>query len=249
MNFYTDFPAMILAAGRGERMRPLTDNLPKPMLEIHGKSLLHYHLDGLKNNGFKNIVINHAWLGNKIEEAFGDGSAFGVNISYSPEENALETAGGIRNALKLLNPNDYFFVINGDTFMPGFPFDRIQEIVEQLRIDIAEGANPLLAYLFLTKNPSHHPKGDFYLISPHVFSDDQLNSNPLGQAKYTFSGAGIYHKDLFKDLHVGEKVPLAPLLKNAMGNLLVEGELLSCSWHDVGTPDRLSELNQTKITI
>jgi MurNAc alpha-1-phosphate uridylyltransferase len=133
--------------------------------------------------------------------------------------------------------------------MPGFPFERIQEIVEQLRIDNAEGASPLLAYLFLTKNPPHHPQGDFYLISPHVFSDDQLNSNPLGQGKYTFSGAGIYHKDLFKDLIQGEKAPLAPLLKNAMGSLLVEGELLTCSWHDVGTPDRLSELNQTNNTL
>lgn len=247
MTFFSDFPAMILAAGRGERMRPLTDHLPKPLLEIHGKSLLQYHLEGLKNNGFKNIVINHAWLGNKIEDALGNGSKMGLNIQYSPEENALETAGGIKNALELLNTNDYFFVMNGDTFMPGFPFHRIHEIVEQLRIDTAEGANPLLAYLFLTKNPPHNPQGDFYLVSPHVLSDEQLTSNPLGQPKYTFSGAAIYHKELFKDLIKGEKAALAPILKNAMGSLLVEGELLSCFWHDVGTPDRLLALNQNSV--
>ena len=247
MTFFTDFPAMILAAGRGERMRPLTDHLPKPLLEIHGKSLLQYHLEGLKNNGFKNIVINHAWLGHKIEGALGNGYKMGLNIQYSPEENALETAGGIKNALELLNTNDYFFVMNGDTFMPGFPFHRIHEIVEQLRIDNAEGANPLLAYLFLTKNPPHNPHGDFYLVSPQVLSDEQLASNPLGQPKYTFSGAAIYHKELFKDLIKGEKAALAPILKNAMGSLLVEGELLSCFWHDVGTPDRLLALNQNSV--
>jgi N-acetyl-alpha-D-muramate 1-phosphate uridylyltransferase len=245
MNPLIDFPVMILAAGRGERMRPLTDHLPKPMLEIHGKSLLQHHLENLKNYGFKKVVINHAWLGHKIEEALGDGSNMGLEIHYSPEEKALETAGGIRNALEILNASDYFLVINGDTFMPGFPFNRVQEVIEQLRIDIAEGSKPLLAYLFLTKNPSHHPQGDFYLVSPHIFSDEQLSSNPLGHGKYTFSGAGIYHHDLFKDIPKGEKAALAPILKNAMGSLLVEGELMTSPWHDVGTPDRLLALNQT----
>jgi MurNAc alpha-1-phosphate uridylyltransferase len=244
MSFFSDFPAMILAAGRGERMRPLTDHKPKPLLEIHGKSLLQYHLEGLKRNGFEHIVINHAWLGSQIEEAFGSGADLGLNIQYSKEEVALETAGGISKALPLLNPSDYFFVINGDTFIPHFPFNRIQDIVEQLRIDHAEGLTPLLAYLFLVKNPPHHPQGDFYLTQPHIFSDDQLSSNPLGQSKYTFSGAGIYHKSLFTHLEVNQKAALAPILKNAMGQLLVEGELLTCSWHDVGTPDRLLALNQ-----
>jgi MurNAc alpha-1-phosphate uridylyltransferase len=245
MTFFSDFPVMILAAGRGERMRPLTDLLPKPMLEIHGKSLLQYHLEGLKRYGFENVVINHAWLGNKIEETFGNGQSMGLNIQYSKEENALETAGGIAQALPLLNPSDYFFVINGDTFIPNFPFDRIQDIVEQIRIDHSEGSQALLAYLFLVKNPPHHPQGDFYLLPPKVFSDDQLKNNPLRQSKSTFSGAGIYHKCLFEDLAVNQKAPLAPILKKAMGSLLVEGELLSCSWHDVGTPDRLLALNQS----
>jgi MurNAc alpha-1-phosphate uridylyltransferase len=244
MTFFSDFPVMILAAGRGERMRPLTDHLPKPMLEIRGKSLLQYHLEGLKRYGFENVVINHAWLGNKIEDAFGNGQSMGLNIQYSQEEVALETAGGIAKALPLLNPSDYFFVLNGDTFIPHFPFDRIQDIVEQIRIDHTEGSPALLAYLFLVKNPPHHPQGDFYLLPPKIFSDDQLKNNPLRQSKSTFSGAGIYHKSLFEDLEVNQKAPLAPLLKKAMGNLLVEGELLSCSWHDVGTPDRLLALNQ-----
>lgn len=243
-SFFSDFPAMILAAGRGERMRPLTDHLPKPMLEIFGKPLLQYHLEGLKRNHFEHVVINHAWLGNKIEEAFGDGDTLGLHIQYSKEEIALETAGGIATALHLLQPSDYFFVINGDTFIPDFPFEKIPDIVAQLRIDHAEGAKALLAYLFLVKNPPHHPQGDFYLMSPHVLSDEQLSTNPLGQAKYTFSGAGIYHKSLFENLTPGQKAPLAPVLKNAMGSLLVEGELLKCSWHDVGTPDRLLALNQ-----
>lgn len=245
LTFFSEFPVMILAAGRGERMRPLTDHLPKPLLEIRGKSLLQYHLEGLQRNGFEKVVINHAWLGNKIESVFQDGSALGLQIQYSREENALETAGGIAQALPLLNPKDYFFVINGDTFMPHFPFDQLQGIVEQLRIDAAEGITPLLAYLFLVKNPPHHPQGDFYLISPHIFSEEQLQSNPLGQTKLTFSGAGIYHKDLFAQVNPSQKSPLAPLLKKTMGNLLVEGELLSCSWHDVGTPDRLLALNQS----
>jgi MurNAc alpha-1-phosphate uridylyltransferase len=243
-SFFSDFPVMILAAGRGERMRPLTDTLPKPLLEIHGKSLLQYHLDGLKRNGFEHIVINHAWLGKLIEDAFGDGSKCNLTIQYSQEEVALETAGGIAKALPLLNPSDYFLVINGDTYMPDFPFEKIQDIVEQLRIDYSEGGPALLAYLFLVPNPTHHCQGDFYLSSPHVLSDEQLSSNPLGQSKYTFSGAGIYHKELFKEIPIGQKEPLAPLLKKAMGQLLVEGEVLKCAWHDVGTPDRLLALNQ-----
>jgi MurNAc alpha-1-phosphate uridylyltransferase len=244
-SFFDDFPAMILAAGRGERMRPLTDSLPKPMLKIHGKNLLQYHLEGLARVGFKKVVINHAWLGHLIEDYFGNGEKLGIEILYSREHEALETAGGIATAQSLLNAEDYFLVINGDTFMPDFPFERIQDIVEQLRIDISEGGAALQAYLFLVKNPPQHPQGDFYLLSPQVVSEDQLKNNPLSQSKHTFSGAGIYHKELFKDLAVFQKAPLAPLLKKAMSKLLVEGELLQCAWHDVGTPDRLLALNQS----
>lgn len=242
--FHANIPVMILAAGRGERMRPLTDELPKPLLTIHGKSLLEYHLQGLSNHGFQRVVINHAWLGHLIESAFKDGEKFQLNISYSPEEIALETAGGIAKALPLLNPEDYFLVVNGDVFAPDFPFHRVIDLVEQFRADIDQDAPALMAYLFLAQNPSHHPKGDFYLNPPYIFSDDQLENNALSQRKYTFSGIGIYHKDLFQSIEPGTVAPLAPLLKKAMGAMIVEGELLKTPWHDVGTPQRLLELNQ-----
>jgi N-acetyl-alpha-D-muramate 1-phosphate uridylyltransferase len=244
LSFFDDFPAMILAAGRGERMRPLTDHMPKPMLEIHGKNLLQYHIEGLRKAGFKKVIINHAWMGHVIESYFGNGERFGIEILYSSEESALETAGGIRSAQNLLNPSDYFFVINGDTYVPDFPFEKIHDLVDQFRIDIAEGCVALQAYLFLVPNPIQHPNGDFYWLPPRIMSDAQLKNNPLNQAKYTFSGAGIYHKDLFAELPIQQKAPLAPLLKKAMGQHLVEGEVLGCAWHDVGTPDRLLALNQ-----
>lgn len=232
---------MILAAGRGERMRPLTDVVPKPLLTIHGKSLIEHHLDNLKNAGFNKIVINHAWLGHLIEETFGDGMSRGLQIQYSPEKEALETAGGIRQALPLLNPEDYFLVINGDVYSPDFPFEKITELVKNLKVK--PGAQ---AYLFLVSNPPHHPQGDFYLNmdgSIHHESDHKENSV---NGKYTFSGAGLYHKDLFAQLTPGAKAPLAPLLKEWMNENRVFGERLNCAWHDVGTPERLNELNQTK---
>jgi MurNAc alpha-1-phosphate uridylyltransferase len=245
-SFLGSFPAMILAAGRGERMRPLTDTVPKPLLEIHGKSLLSYHLNGLAKAGFEKVVINHAWLGHCIEEQIQDGSSFGLSVKYSAEEVALETAGGIAQALHIMQPQDYFLVINGDTFMPLFPFDQITNIVDRLREDIAEGLPTLLAYLFLVPNPPHHPQGDFYLNPPFVFSDDQLANNALSQQRYTFSGAGIYHRSLFSQITPPSKAALAPILRKAMGSLLVEGEILRCAWHDVGTPDRLLALNQQR---
>ena len=244
--FNANIPVMILAAGRGERMRPLTDHLPKPLLEIHGKSLLAYHLEGLSSHGFDRVVINHAWLGHMIEDALQNGQQFHLNISYSPEDEALETAGGIAKALPLLNPEDYFLVINGDVFAPDFPFQRVFDLVEQFRADIDQDAPALMAHLFLAANPIHHPKGDFYLNSPYIFSDEQLANNALSQCKYTFSGIGIYHKKLFETISPESKAPLAPLLKKAMGSMLVEGELLKTTWHDVGTPDRLLELNKVR---
>ena len=127
MNPNYSIPCFILAAGRGERMRPLTDHLPKPMLTINNKSLLAWHLEALAKAGIQNAVINHAWLGNKIEEALGNGERFGVSITYSPEQSALETAGGIAKALPLLQPDDYFLVINGDVFTPDLPINKILE--------------------------------------------------------------------------------------------------------------------------
>ncbi|QWE16468.1 N-acetylmuramate alpha-1-phosphate uridylyltransferase MurU [Polynucleobacter sp. AP-Nino-20-G2] len=227
-------PCLLLAAGRGERMRPLTDNLPKPLLTIKNKSLLAWHLEALSRAGIRQIVINHAWLGQKIEDALGDGSQFDLKIQYSPEVSALETAGGIRKALPLLNPADYFFVINGDVFCPNFP---IGQLLEQLKA-CRQQTNPPLAHLVMVPNPVQHPEGDFYLQNSGV-----SDSPTEGAEKLTFSGIGLYHRDLFKGLELDIPAKLAPLLREAMAENRVSGEKYSGPWHDVGTPQRLQELN------
>jgi N-acetyl-alpha-D-muramate 1-phosphate uridylyltransferase len=234
MNKHNPLPCFLLAAGRGERMRPLTDNLPKPLLTIQNKSLLAWHLESLAKSGIQKVVINHAWLGEKIEESLGDGHQFGLSIEYSPEATALETAGGIRKALPLLSPEDYFLVINGDVFAPNLAIKVILEEVSQLR------SNPkkVLAHLFMVPNPAQHPNGDFYLKDSMVSTDSSG-----GAERLTFSGIGIYHRDLFKDLEIGVPVKLAPLLIKAMEQNKVSGEKYTGPWHDVGTPQRLQELN------
>ena len=227
-------PCFLLAAGRGERMRPLTDDLPKPLLTIQKKSLLAWHLEALANAGIQHVVINHAWLGSKIETALGKGEQFGLEIEYSPEETALETAGGICKALPLINPSDYFLVINGDVFSPNLPISSLLETVEQMR---ANQSKPL-AHLLMVPNPIQHPNGDFYLQGDKV-----ADESSAGAEKLTFSGIGIYHKDLFKDLERGAPAKLAPLLRQAMSENRVTGEKYQGPWHDVGTPQRLQELN------
>jgi MurNAc alpha-1-phosphate uridylyltransferase len=234
MNQRTSLPCFLLAAGRGERMRPLTDNLPKPLLTIQNKSLLAWHLEALVNAGFKKVVINHAWLGHKIEESLGNGKQFGLQIQYSPEETALETAGGIVKALPLLQVEDYFLVINGDVFCPNLPIHKLLDEVDRIK----NQANPVLAHLLMVPNPVQHPNGDFYLQSNRVSSHEVSNSEKL-----TFSGIGIYHKDLFQDLGIGSPAKLAPLLRAAMEQGKVSGEKYLGPWHDVGTPQRLQELN------
>ena len=215
-------------------MRPLTDVLPKPLLTIKNKSLLAWHLEALSKAGIQDVVINHAWLGRKIEAALGNGSQFSLNITYSPEASALETAGGIRKALPLLSPSDYFLVINGDVFSPHLPIKQLLDEVSQLR---GLEKQPL-AHLLMVPNPTQHPDGDFYLLGSQV-SDSPLD----GAEKLTFSGIGLYHRDLFKDLELGMPSKLAPLLRKAMEENRVTGEKYSGSWHDVGTPQRLQELN------
>jgi MurNAc alpha-1-phosphate uridylyltransferase len=234
MNQNNSLPCLLLAAGRGERMRPLTDNLPKPLLTIQNKSLLGWHLEALAKSGIQSIVINHAWLGEKIEASLGDGHQFGLNIQYSPEGTALETAGGIRKALPLLCPEDYFLVINGDVFSPNLPITSFLEVVPKLR----SATHQVLAYLMMVPNPIQHPDGDFYLKGSVV--SDHLS---VGAEKLTFSGIGIYHKDLFKELEIGTSAKLAPLLIRAMEQNKVSGEKYAGPWHDVGTPQRLQELN------
>ena len=207
-------------------MRPLTDNLPKPLLKVGGKMLIEYHLEKLKAAHITDVVINHAWLGDKIEQALADGSRYGLNITYSAEREALETAGGIINALPLLrtadDEADTFLVINGDVFCD---YD----------IKNLSGAIPGLAHLVLVNNPPHHREGDFVLETSGLISYN-------GEAKKTFSGIGVYHPDLFKDCQPG-KLALAPVLRKAMQQQQVSGELYQGIWHDVGTPERLNELD------
>ncbi len=214
--------AMILAAGRGERMRPLTDHTPKPLLLVGGKPLIVWHIERLAKAGFKEILINHAHLGSQIESMLKDGSAWGVNIEYSPEASALETAGGIANALPLLG-RDPFLVVNGDVFT---------------EIDFAHLAlNPqYLAHLVMVDNPPQHPQGDFALIGDRLMVD--------GVSKLTFSGVGVYHPDLFVTVKPGEAAKLAPLLKEAMNKGLVTGQYYQGLWHDIGTPERLDALDK-----
>jgi len=212
---------MILAAGRGERMRPLTDTLPKPLLEVGGKMLIEYHLEKLKAANINEVVINHAWLGENIEQALGDGSRYGLNIHYSPEIEALETAGGILNALPLLK-NDVFIVINGDIFCD-YDLTKLPASLSGL------------AHLVLVNNPPQHLQGDFVLTQSGLVE-------ATGENKLTFSGIGVYHPDLFKD-HPQGKQALAPILRDAMQQHQVSGESYAGVWHDIGTPDRLIELD------
>lgn len=226
---------MILAAGRGERMRPLTDTLPKPLLKVAGKPLIEHHIIRLVTCGIRDIVINLAWLGDEIEQYLGDGQQFGASIQYSWESNgALETAGGIINALpKLVDTNNQncdepFLVINGDIY-----------------IDCDLRGIPLLsrdrtAHFWLVNNPSHNLSGDFGLVDGQV-----VNINDSGTlTTYTYSGVGLFRPSFFAKVAANQAVPLAPLMKNAIANRQVSGELLPGLWTDVGTPERLTTLNQ-----
>ncbi|HEX5392804.1 MAG TPA: nucleotidyltransferase family protein [Rhodocyclaceae bacterium] len=217
--------AMILAAGRGERMRPLTDHTPKPLLPVAGKPLIVWHLERLAAAGFKEVVINHAHLGEQIEQTLGNGSRFGLAIAYSPEPpGALETAGGIANALPLLGEAP-FLVINGDIYCD-WNVSRATSAVQ----------GDDLAHVVLVPNPPHNEKGDFALSHDHAAND--------GAARFTFSGIGIYRPALFADLERGKPAKLAPLLRAAMDQNKVSAEFHSGRWEDVGTPQRLAQLDQ-----
>lgn len=211
--------AMILAAGRGERLRPLTDTVPKPLIDIGGRPLIARHLETLAAAGFREIVINLAWRGAAIEEALGDGAEFGVQIAYSREpEGALETAGGIRRALELLGDAP-FLVINGD-ILTDYPLADLH------------GREPDgLAHLVLVDNPDHHPDGDFHLDGRIVRTH--------GGPRRTFAGIGVYRPELFTPLAPGRHA-LAPLLVRAMSHKQVHGEHYRGMWLDVGTPERLA---------
>ena len=220
---------MILAAGRGERMRPLTDRCPKPLLPAGGKPLIGWHLERLAQAGFTEVVINHAWLGDQIERVLGPGSEWGLRIRYSAEGQALETAGGIARALPMLG-DEPFLVINGDIWCD-FDVRRAHAIGGQLV------ALDWLAWCVLVPNPEHHPKGDFGLAS------GRLVTEPEGAPRLTFAGIGIYHPGLFRGIAAGQRAALAPLLRDAAAAGRIGAERHDGRWVDVGTPARLAELD------
>jgi len=221
--------AMILAAGRGERMRPLTDRTPKPLLEVGGKPLMQYHLEALQRAGYRDIVVNTAWLEDQIVDRF---DAPGIRYSREGRDfgGALETAGGIARALPSLD--DVFWLVAGDVYMPQFLFTRAA--YDRFR------AGGKLAHLYLVPNPPHNPKGDFGL-GPEALA---LNQAP---ERYTYSTVALLRHGLFESIPAGNpeglKVPLAPLLRAAMDRGQVSAELYAGAWVDVGTPQRLQELN------
>ena len=221
--------AMILAAGLGTRMRPLTNNTPKPMLKVAGLPLIEHQVRRLVAAGITDIVINHAYLGEQIEEYLKDGSAFGCSIQYSAESEPLETGGGIFKALPLLqaDSNDEpFLLVNGDVWTE-------LDLSGLLKTPLKG-----LAHLVMVNNPEFNSQGDFYL--PDDSSSRLMNCDGIGKA-YTFSGVSILHPDLFADCSAGV-FRLAPLLKLAMGEKKVSGELYDGFWLDVGTPERLNTL-------
>jgi len=212
--------AMILAAGRGERMRPLTDRVPKPLLPVAGKPLIVHHLEALSRAGFDEVVVNLSWLGEQIRELLGDGGDFGMAIDYSEEPEALETAGGIRQALPLLG--EQFVVVNADIYTD-YDFARLRHV-------------DAVAHLVLVPNPAHNEGGDFALAG-------SLVSNQ-GGPRYTFGGIACYRREFFAGLEPGKR-PLAPLLREAADLQRVSGELFDGNWSDIGTPQRLEVIESS----
>ncbi|UIP24056.1 N-acetylmuramate alpha-1-phosphate uridylyltransferase MurU [Acinetobacter towneri] len=219
--------AMILAAGMGNRMRPLTLHTPKPLLEVGGKPLIVWHIEKLQKMGVQEIVINTAWLGEKLADALGDGSQFGVKILWSHEGEGLETAGGIINALPLLG-NEPFILVNGDVW-------TTMDFAPLLNVQLQDD----LAHLVLVENPLQHPQGDFTLAANKAYTFEQARSGE----NLTYSGVAVMHPQMFVGLESGKR-PLAPLLKQAMQQEKISAQKLQGVWVDVGTPERLNALDQ-----
>lgn len=222
--------AMILCAGRGERMRPLTDALPKPLLRVGGRPLVEWTIARLAMAGVRDIVINHAHLGRSIEATLGDGARLGVAIRYSAEGEALETAGGIATALPLLGDRP-FIVANGDVWSD-FDFARLVAHAASL-----ESGSDVLAHLVLVPNPPHHPQGDFALEAGRVALQ--------GDERFTYAGMGLYCPELFATTPAGARAKLAPLLVAAATQGTVTGEIHRGRWEDIGTPERLAALDRS----
>jgi len=215
--------AMILAAGRGERMRPLTDHIPKPLLEVAGKPLIIWHLEKLAKANFEEVIINHAHLGGMIEAYVGDGSRWNLKVTYSREGSPLETAGGIKKALPLIGDQP-FLVVNADIYTD-FNFATIKN----------RNLNDCKGHLVMVKNPKQHPDGDFFLQNNQIERE--------GKERLTFSGIAVYQPKIFEDINIEPVAKLAPILKKLIGAKCISGEVYEGLWFDIGTPERLNEVN------
>jgi N-acetyl-alpha-D-muramate 1-phosphate uridylyltransferase len=225
--------AMIFAAGRGERMRPLTDTCPKPLLEVGGKPLIVWQIERLARAGFQTIVINHAWLGERIEAALGDGSRWGVQLRYSAEHEALETAGGIVQALPLLEDHgasEVFVAVSGDVYA-NFDYATLNPHADALKALPRPGM-----HLVMVPNPAFHPNGDFGLIDSVLSLD--------AQPRFTFGNIGLYDTRMFRDLPRGTRRALTPYYRETIASGLASGELYEGRWENVGTPAQLQALDQ-----
>jgi MurNAc alpha-1-phosphate uridylyltransferase len=228
--------AMIFAAGRGERMRPLTDACPKPLLKVRGRPLITWHVLNLVRAGMTEIVINTAHLGHMFEEELGDGSKYGARIQYSHEKVALETFGGVANALHLLG-DEPFLAVSGDIYCPYFDFAQVKDVLHDKDI----WGNPHapekrdIAWLYLTPNPFHNLKGDFAL--------DMYTLSNEGTPKWNFAGIGVYRPEMFAALTPGEHAKFSPLMRKYIDLGVVGGEIYSGEWVNVGTVAQLDELN------
>lgn len=228
--------AMIFAAGRGERMRPLTDTCPKPLLEVRGRPLITWHVLNLVRAGITDIVINHSHLGHMIEEALGDGGKYGARIVYSHEPTPLETAGGIANALHLLG-DEPFLAVSGDIYAPYFDFAQAQGALpdnDALGQPIPQDQRDI-AWLYLTPNPWHNPEGDFGL--------DMYTLSNEGDPKWNFAGIGVYRPEMFEGVRAGDFLKFGPLMRRFIEQKRVGGEVYNGPWVNVGTVEQLQELN------
>jgi MurNAc alpha-1-phosphate uridylyltransferase len=214
---------MILAAGRGERMRPLTDHIPKPLLEVAGKPLIIWHLEKLAKANFEEVIINHAHLGGMIEAYVGDGSRWNLKVTYSREGSPLETAGGIKKALPLIGDQP-FLVVNADIYTD-FNFATIKN----------RNLNDCKGHLVMVKNPKQHPDGDFFLQNNQIERE--------GKERLTFSGIAVYQPKIFEDINLEPVAKLAPILKKLIDAECISGEAYQGLWFDIGTPERLNEVN------
>ncbi|TWI61536.1 MurNAc alpha-1-phosphate uridylyltransferase [Pseudoduganella lurida] len=228
--------AMIFAAGRGERMRPLTDTCPKPLLKVRGRPLIEWHVLNLVRAGITEIVINHAHLGHMIEEYLGDGSRFGATIRYSAETTALETAGGIANARHLLG-EEPFLAISGDIYCPHFDFREVLDVLHDA--DVRGNPYPAevrdIAWIWLVKNPPFHPKGDFGL--------DLFTVTNTGEPMWTFANIGVYRPEMFDGIAPGQHAGLGKLLREVAERGQLGGEVYDGDWENVGTAQQLEALN------